>query len=183
MTLRGHCILSHGFESGPDATKVTALAEVAKRFGWTHERPDYSDLDARREIGPLGDVPQRLVRLRALAQAAAARGPLVMAGSSLGAYIASRIALELFNDGLPVKALFLMAPPLTMGPLPALDAPPLPISIIHGWDDELIPAMAVAAWAQDHRAQLLMVDDSHRLSAHVQASADAFAALLSSLSA
>lgn len=183
MTLRGHCILSHGFESGPDATKVTALAEVAERFGWTHERPDYSDLDARREIGPLGDVPERLVRLRALAQAAAARGPLVMAGSSLGAYIASRIALELFNDGLPVKALFLMAPPLTMGPLPALDAPPLPISIIHGWDDELIPAMAVAAWAQDHRARLLMVDDSHRLSAHVQASADAFAALLSSLSA
>ena len=183
MTLRGHCILSHGFESGPDATKVTALADVAERFGWTHERPDYSDLDARREIGPLGDVPQRLERLRALAQAAAARGPLVMAGSSLGAYIASRIALELFNDGLPVKALFLMAPPLTMGPLPALDAPPLPISIIHGWDDELIPAMAVAAWAQDHRAQLLMVDDSHRLSAHVQASADAFAALLSSLSA
>ena len=23
MTTRGHCILSHGFESGPDATKVT----------------------------------------------------------------------------------------------------------------------------------------------------------------
>jgi predicted alpha/beta-hydrolase family hydrolase len=176
LKLRGHCILSHGFESGPDATKVTALAEVAERFGWTHERPDYSDLDARREIGPLGDVPQRLMRLRALAQSAAERGPLVMAGSSLGAYISARISLEL-----PVKGLFLMAPPLTMGPLPALDAPAVPVSIIHGWDDELIPAMAVAEWAQARRARLLMVDDSHRLSAHVQTSADAFAALLSSL--
>ena len=29
----GHCILSHGFESGPDATKVTALAEAAERLG------------------------------------------------------------------------------------------------------------------------------------------------------
>ena len=183
MKLRGHCILSHGFESGPDATKVTALADVAERFGWTHERPDYSDLDARREIGPLGDVPQRLARLRALAQTAAERGPLVMAGSSLGAYISARISLELSNDGAPVKALFLMAPPLTMGPLPALDAPQVPISIIHGWDDELIPAMAVAQWAQGRRARLLMVDDSHRLSANVQTSADAFAALLSSLSA
>ena len=48
--MRGHCILSHGFESGPDATKVTALADVAERLGWTHERPDYTDLDARREI-------------------------------------------------------------------------------------------------------------------------------------
>ena len=48
--MRGHCILSHGFESGPDATKVTALADVAERLGWTHERPDYTDLDARREV-------------------------------------------------------------------------------------------------------------------------------------
>ena len=45
----GHCILSHGFESGPDATKVTALADAAERLGWTHERPDYTDLDARRD--------------------------------------------------------------------------------------------------------------------------------------
>jgi predicted alpha/beta-hydrolase family hydrolase len=178
LNLRGHCILSHGFESGPDATKVTALAEVAERFGWTHERPDYTDLDARREIGPLGDVPQRLLRLRALAQAATGRGPLVLAGSSLGAYISARISLEVSTE-----ALFLMAPPLTMGPLPALDASPVPISIIHGWDDELIPAMAVAEWAQGRRARLLMVDDSHRLTANVQTSADAFAALLSSLSA
>ena len=28
---RGHCILSHGFESGPDATKVTAL-EIATMY-------------------------------------------------------------------------------------------------------------------------------------------------------
>ena len=176
MKLRGHCILSHGFESGPDATKVAALAEVAERFGWTHERPDYTDLDAKREISEVGDVEARLSRLRTLASAAAARGPLVMAGSSLGAYISGRIALEV-----PVQALFLMAPPLKMGPLPALDAPNVPVSIIHGWDDELIPAMAVADWAQSRRAQLLMVDDSHRLSNHVQTSADAFAALLTGL--
>lgn len=36
----GHCILSHGFESGPDATKVTALAGVAGRLGWSCERPE-----------------------------------------------------------------------------------------------------------------------------------------------
>ena len=82
--MTGHCILSHGFESGPDATKVTALAEAAERLGWTHERPDYTDLDACREVSELGDVPARLSRLLALAQAAAARGPLVLAGSSLG---------------------------------------------------------------------------------------------------
>lgn len=183
MKLRGHCILSHGFESGPDATKVTALAEVAQRFGWTHERPDYSDLDAKRNVSELGDVEARLARLLALAHAAAARGPLAMAGSSLGAYISARTAMALSSEGVCVQALFLMAPPLTMGPLPALDAPAVPISIVHGWDDELIPAMAVVQWAQSRRARLLMVDDSHRLSANVNTSADAFAVLLSSLCA
>jgi alpha/beta superfamily hydrolase len=176
MTMRGHCILSHGFESGPDATKVAALAEVAERMGWTHERPDYTDLDAKHEVSQLGDVYSRLDRLRALAQTAASRGPLVLAGSSLGAYISARISLEV-----PTQALFLMAPPLTMGPLPDLDAPKIPLSILHGWDDELIPASAVVDWAHARRARLLIVDDSHRLAANVQASAEAFAALLSSL--
>ncbi|MBP6748595.1 MAG: hypothetical protein KA144_03065 [Xanthomonadaceae bacterium] len=174
--MRGHCILSHGFESGPEATKVAALAEVAERLGWTHERPDYTDLDAKHEVSELGDVLARLQRLRALAQAAAARGPLVLAGSSLGAYISARISLEL-----PTQALFLMAPPLTMGPLPALDAPNIPISILHGWDDELIPASAVVDWAHARRARLLLVDDTHRLTANVRTSADAFAVLLAGL--
>lgn len=173
---RGHCILSHGFESGPEATKVTALAQVAEGLGWTHERPDYTDLDARRDVGALGDVRARQARLLALARAAAARGPLVLAGSSLGSYISARVSLEV-----PVRGLFLMAPPLLMGPLPPLDAAPVPTSVLHGWDDELIPAREVALWAQQRKARLLMVDDGHRLVAHVDASAAAFADLLRAL--
>jgi hypothetical protein len=57
----------------------------------------------------------------------------------------------------------------------------VPVSVIHGWDDELIPAQAVIDWALPRRARLLLVDDSHRLSAHVQASAQAFGQLLASL--
>jgi len=175
--MRGHCILSHGFESGPDAAKVTALAEVATRLGWTHERPDYTDLDAKRAVSELGDVPTRLERLRGLARMAAKTGPLVLAGSSLGAYISARVSLEV-----PTAGLFLMAPPLRMGPMPGLDAAAVPLSIVHGWDDDLIPAMDVAHWAEQHRARLLVVDDGHRLEAHVPDIADAFAALLAGLS-
>ena len=173
---RGHCILSHGFESGPDATKVTALADVAERLGWTQERPDYTDLAPGVEVSELGDVMTRLQRLQALARAAAARGPLVLAGSSLGAWVSARVSLQV-----PVAGLFLLAPPVRMGAAPALDAARVPTSIVHGWDDELIPADAVVAWARPRRARLLLVDDSHRLSRHVDASADAFAALLASL--
>ncbi|HEY0332636.1 MAG TPA: YqiA/YcfP family alpha/beta fold hydrolase [Stenotrophomonas sp.] len=170
---RGHCILSHGFESGPDAIKVAALAQVAERLGWTHERPDYTDLDARREISSVGDVVARQDRLLALAQAAAERGPLVLAGSSLGAYISARVSLQV-----PTRALFLMVPPIQMGPLPALDAAPVPISVMHAWHDELIPVQGIVEWARARSARLLLVDDSHRLAAHVEASAQAFEQLL-----
>lgn len=174
--MRGHCILSHGFESGPDATKVTALVEVAERLGWSCERPDYTDLDARRDTSDLGDVPQRLQRLVDLARTAAGRGPLVLAGSSLGAYISGLASLQV-----PVAGLFLMAPPVRMDPAHPIDAADVPTSIIHGWDDELIPAAQVVAWAGARRARLLLVDDNHRLSEHVQASAEAFGTLLATV--
>ncbi|AIC09145.1 YqiA/YcfP family alpha/beta fold hydrolase [Xylella fastidiosa] len=173
---RGHCILSHGFESSPDANKVTALAEVAERLGWSHVRPDYSDLDARREVSLLGDVPGRLERLLALARDAVTRGPVVLAGSSLGAYISGRVSLQV-----PVRGLFLMVPPICISQMPTLDAASVPISIVHAWRDELIPAVEVIAWAQARAARLLVVDDTHRLGHHVDAVAQAFAALLATL--
>ncbi|HEY9254758.1 MAG TPA: hypothetical protein VIP30_09495 [Stenotrophomonas sp.] len=173
---RGHCILSHGFESGPDATKVAALAEVAQRLGWSHERPDYTDLDARREVSQVGDVSARWQRLREIAAAAAERGPVVLGGSSLGAYISAQVSLQV-----PTRGLFLMVPPTRMGPLPALDAAQVPTSVVHAWHDELIPAAEVIAWAQARSARLLLLDDEHRLSRHVEAAAQAFEALLRSL--
>jgi len=175
--MRGHCILCHGFESGPDATKVTALAQAAEQLGWTHERPDFTDLDAKREISELGDVFTRMQRLLTLASEAATRGPLVLAGSSLGAWIAGHVSLQV-----PVAGLFLMAPPIELNAAHPLDAADVPISIIHGWDDELIPATDVVDWAQKRRARLLLVEDSHRLSASVAASTDAFTTFLMALS-
>jgi alpha/beta superfamily hydrolase len=172
--MRGHCILSHGFESGPDAAKVTALADVAERLGLTHERPDYTDLDARRDAGPHGDVAARVERLRERIRAAT--GPVVLAGSSLGAWISGHLSREA-----GVAALFLMAPPIRLDPQYPLDAAPVPTSIVHGWEDELIPAADVVDWARSRRATLLLVDDGHRLSNHVEASAHAFASLLERL--
>jgi alpha/beta superfamily hydrolase len=172
--MRGHCILSHGFESGPDAAKVTALADVAERLGFTHERPDYTDLDARRDAGPHGDVAARVERMRERIRAAQA--PVVLAGSSLGAWISGHVSREF-----DIAALFLMAPPIRLDARYPLEAARVPTSIVHGWTDELIPADDVVGWAQARRATLLLVDDGHRLSHHVEASAQAFASLLERL--
>lgn len=170
--MKGHVIISHGLQSGPDATKATALARAAEACGWTSELPDYRDLDAK---GVLGDVPARIARLRALAERAPR--PLLLAGSSMGAFISGHVSCEV-----PVVGLFLMAPPASLDIAPKhLRAAVVPTTIVHGWNDELIPAMDVVRWAQRRGDRLVMVADDHRLSAHVDFCAEAFARMLQRL--
>lgn len=172
--MSGHVIISHGLNSGPDATKATALAQACDLLGWSCERPDYRDLDAARP--PLGDVPSRIERLQALA--AAINGPVVLAGSSMGAFISAQVSLRL-----PVRGLFLMAPPISLeGYEMRLQTSAVPLSIVHGWHDELIPAGDVAQWARQHHARICLVNDDHRLGAHVDFCAQQFALFLGSLS-
>ncbi len=171
--MTGHAIISHGLQSSPQATKATALAQVARARGWSVELPDYRDLDA---IGELGDVAARIARLDALAARAGA--PLVLAGSSMGAFVSARVSLHH-----PVLGLFLMAPPTRLQGFPlALDAAAVPTKIVHGWHDELIPASDVVRWAQARSDSLLLVDDSHRLEAHVDLCAQEFGRFLQALS-
>ena len=170
--MRGHVILSHGLESGPQATKVTAMAAAAEALGWTSERPDYCDLDRTRDVR---EVRNRLARL--LDRCARAPRPLVLAGSSMGAYISAVASLEV-----EVAGLFLLAPPVRLEGYPQpLDAAPVPTTIIHGWDDELIPATDVVHWAQPRRDRLLLVNDTHRLAGHVAFCAEEFARFLATL--
>ena len=170
--MSGHAIISHGLQSGPDATKATALARRAESLGWSFEILDYRDLDA---VSQLGDVLGRILRLR---EAALAAGPrLVLAGSSMGAFISARVSLET-----PVAGLFLMAPPVRLQGFDiVLEAARVPTRIVHGWHDELIPATEVVRWAATRSDQLVLVDDSHRLAAHIEFCADRFGDFLQEL--
>ncbi len=171
----GHAILSHGLESGPQATKVTALGAAAEALGWTSERPDYLDCDRAQGKGRFGDVDARIARLRE--RALAAQRPLVLAGSSMGAFVSARVSLEV-----PCAGLFLLAPPPWLEGYPhVLDAARVPTCIVHGWDDELIPAQGVIDWARSRRDRLLLVHDSHRLAEHVAFCAQRFGDFLRGL--
>jgi predicted alpha/beta-hydrolase family hydrolase len=170
--MRGHVILSHGLGSSPEATKVSALARKAESMGWTHERPDYSDIDARNDVR---EVSARLERL--LDRASAAPKPLVLAGSSMGAFISALATLEVECVGL-----FLMAPPVSLDGFPqSLDAELLPTTVIHAWEDELIPVGDVVRWAQVRSDRLIVVDDTHRLEKHVDFCAEEFGRFLAAL--
>lgn len=170
--MKGHVIISHGLQSSPEATKATAIAKVAQSLGWTTEIPDYRDLDAASE---LGDVLSRIERLRSAT--AGGHTPLVLAGSSMGAFISARVSLAV-----EVQGLFLMAPPTQLkGYDIVLDAAPVPTCIVHGWHDELIPAGEVVRWAQKRSDHLVLVNDSHRLADHVEFCAQEFARFVQGL--
>ena len=169
--MKGTIILSHGLESGPQATKVSALAAVAREFGWAELRPDYRDLDARRDVR---DIDARLAR--ALAQAPA-DGRVVFAGSSMGAFSSGLASLQRRCDGL-----FLLALPTHItGYARPFAAAAVPTECVHGWRDEICPVEAAIAFARGQGARLHLVDDDHRLGAHVAECAQWFAHFLQRL--
>ena len=169
--MKSTVILSHGLESGPQATKVSALAEVCDALGWTSVRPDYRDIDARRDPSALD------ARIARALEHAPADGRLVFAGSSMGAFISGFASIRHACAGL-----FLLALPTGIPGYPhAFVAADAPTALVHGWHDELCPVDAAIEFARQRGATLHLVDDDHRLGAHVAFCADLFRRFLASL--
>lgn len=155
----GHVILSHGSDSGPEATKVSALAQVAESLGWSTQRPDFRDDDA---LGYAGSVAPRVERL-VTAMRTAPR-PLLLAGSSMGAFVSGLASLRAPCDGL-----FLVALPIEIPGCPQRfgAACGVPGFLVHGYRDELCPVGAALAFARERGMPALLLDDDHRLANHV----------------
>ena len=143
-------VFSHGKESGPWGTKITALAEVARAAGWSVESVDYRGIDS---------AEGRLEALKAACRALPV--PPVLVGSSLGGWLTAAASREVAARGM-----FLMAPAFDMPGLPPL--PPVaecPTVVVHGWQDDIVPVDHGLAFARARRATLHLVDDDHRLTA------------------
>ena len=171
--MRGHIILSHGSDSGPDATKVSALATLAESLGWHTQRPDYRSDDAR---GHAGSVAPRIARLRATIEALDA--PPLLVGSSMGAFVSGLASLDV-----PVAGLLLLATPSAIPGYPrAFDLRrEVPTMLIHGWRDEVCPVTGVHAFVAQRRLPLLVLDDDHRLGASMDVIAAQFRQMLDRL--
>lgn len=158
---RGQIVLSHGSDSSPQATKVSALAALAESLGWTTQRPDYQDDDAR---GHVASVAPRIARLRATIEALPE--PPLLVGSSMGAFVSALVSLDV-----PVCGLLLLATPGAMPGYPrALDMRRgVPTMLVHGWRDEVCPVAGAQELAARYRVPLLLLDDDHRLGSSMQA--------------
>jgi predicted esterase len=78
----------------------------------------------------------------------------------MGGYVAAAASARLQTEGL-----FLMAPAFGVAGYPDIDPPPRAkrICIVHGWDDDIIPVANSIGFAQRYKAELHLVNDSHRL--------------------
>ena len=140
---------AHGKESGPQGHKIMALSAVAEGLGWKAISPDYRGLN---------DPEDRVERLLELFQAN--RVKTVLVGSSMGGYVSLLAAQELAPEGL-----FLMAPAIGIDGYRKQD-PELRAGqavIVHGWQDDIIPAQQVITYAKRHHVPLHLLPDDHPL--------------------
>ena len=155
---------AHGKESGPWGAKIQALASLAEGKGCRVESPDYSGI---------ADPDVRVEKLLSLA--ALKSGPLVLVGSSMGGYVSTVASRQLRPTGL-----FLMAPAFYLPGYGEQD--PIPeaklTSIVHGWNDEVVPVENAIRFARRHRCELHLLASDHRLMSHLEVVEQLFADFL-----
>ncbi len=147
-------IFSHGQESGPWGTKINAMAEMVRELGCTADSIDYKGI---------ADPSERVSKL--IAECESLDDTLILVGSSMGGHVATAAA-----EGLDAAGLFVLAPAYYMEGYEEVTPPPpgMPICIVHGWHDDVVPAENSIRFARDCKAQLHLVDGDHRLTANIQ---------------
>jgi predicted esterase len=146
-------IFSHGQESGPWGTKIRAMAECAKGLGCNVDSIDYQGI---------ADPTERVRKL--LRECADISDRLLLVGSSMGGHVATAAA-----DALGAAGLFVLAPAFYMEGYEQLTPPPpkMPICIVHGWHDDIVPVENSIRFARSCSATLHLLDGDHRLTDNI----------------
>ncbi|MGH1342962.1 MAG: alpha/beta hydrolase [Nannocystales bacterium] len=145
-------LFCHGLESAPHGAKYHALADA----GLQVLAPDCRG----KELGE---------RISVLAAAIGEHRPRVVVGSSYGGIAGLLAALVAREQGHgSIEGLLMCAPALALPNPPGLAVArecPAPTVIIHAPADAICPFSASESFAEEHGAQLIAVEDDHRLSA------------------
>ena len=146
-------IFSHGQESGPWGTKIRAMAELVRGMGCEADSIDYQGI---------ADPTERVEKC--VRECADIEAPLILVGSSMGGHVATAAAERLGAAGL-----FVLAPAYYMpGYEDLTPAPPdMPIFIVHGWRDDIVPVRNSIRYAEACRADLHVLDGDHRLTENI----------------
>lgn len=146
-------IFSHGQESGPWGTKIRSMADLVRGMGCEADSIDYQGI---------ADPTERVDKL--VAECSGIDDTLVLVGSSMGGHVATAAAATL-----KVAGLFVLAPAYYMPGYEALTPrpPEMPIAIVHGWRDDVVPVENSIRFAQTCNAELHVLDGDHRLTQNI----------------
>ena len=147
-------VFLHGKESGPAGSKSKALAQACHAEGAGFWAPDFQAWPGPSE------------RLAAACSVQPRQYPgqnLILAGSSLGGYLALRLA-----QAWKPQAMLLMAPAVGMQRYPDPASPPAPdcpCFVCAGLQDDIVPPENIRRWASQcaFPPQLRFAPDGHRL--------------------
>ena len=142
-------VFSHGKESGPWGSKITAMAAAVHDLKIGVESIDYRGID---------DPAARVAKL--LDTAVSLMAPLVLVGSSMGGHVSAAAATRA-----KARGLFLLAPAFYVPGFEAYTPEDVscPTVIVHGWRDDIVPVDNSIRWAREHGAALHVLDSDHRL--------------------
>ena len=160
-------MFSHGKESGPWGSKITAMAAMVRDLNLGVESVDYRGLD---------DPGARVSKLIDLAKEL--KEPAVLVGSSMGGHVSAAAASRLKPRGL-----FLLAPAFYMAGYEEYTPQDVacPTAIVHGWHDVIVPVENSIRWAREHQAALHVLDSDHRLEDQIDAICQLLRAFLGAL--
>ena len=149
MSKNVQLVFSHGKESGPYGVKITAMMAVADELGIHSDSLDYQGMDE-----PQARVEKLIAYTRELSE------PVILVGSSMGAYVSIKA-----SQSVNTKGLFLLAPAVFMPGYKSQDmaVPETNVMVIHGRQDEIVPVANALRFAQQQRCDLLLLEDDHVL--------------------
>lgn len=164
MSQRRVVLFSHGQESGPWGTKITALAQDAKDAGLAVDSIDYRGM-----ADPAERAKKLIARMRNCSE------EILLVGSSMGGYVAVAAAQQQ-----PAAGLFLMAPALAVPGWPKLgETVSAPAFIVHGWQDDIVPIEWSIDFARANHARLHLLNAGHSLTEALDEIRGLFGAFLS----
>ena len=146
-------IFSHGQESGPWGTKIRAMADLVRGMGCEVDSIDYQGI---------ADPAERVSKL--IDECSDINDVLVLVGSSMGGHVATAAAAAVNAAGL-----FVLAPAFYMNNYEdqTPEPPDIPICIVHGWNDDIVPVQNSIRFAAACNAELHVLDSDHRLTANI----------------
>lgn len=176
-------IMSHGLESNAYGDKLRWLAATAASRGVAAESINYYTAPPENGGVPnvIRDPAVRLEMLEARLHALKQADPFarfILLGSSMGGWVSSAAAARQAVDGL-----FLLAPALDIEgyPFQPMQLRAKEVTMVHGFDDNVIPFANSVAFAKQHDAMLIGLPDGHRLQNDFNALAQSFHLLLDRL--